>query len=64
MAWLAIDKNGDEHIFSERPFIHRDMIYHGDYWQSGSGVVIDLPKGCIETILGLSLTWDDNAIEI
>lgn len=64
MAWLATDKNGDEHIFSERPFIHREIPYHGEYWQNTSGVFIDLPRGSIKNITGKSLFWEDEAIEI
>lgn len=56
MAWLAVDKNGDEYIYSERPqredgyFIEEDNIF--------------LPKGSIEKLIGKQLTWEDEPFEL
>lgn len=66
MAWLAINKNGDECIFSRKPEFTYDTWSdeHMDYnlledenpWVKSS--CIDLPKGTIKKIIGRELTYD------
>lgn len=73
MAFLAIDKFGDEYIFRFKP--DRDSCYWSDerlnkdcvgsndtpYYHSSE---IELPKGTIKVLTGKELTWDDEPIEI
>ena len=61
MAWLAVDKNGTECIFSEMPHQYLRMnVWASDNDDDG----INIPEGTIEKILGYKLTWDDEPIEI
>ncbi len=61
MAWLAVDKNGDEHVYNVKPT--RDKVYK--FWNvwvdEGSGVY--LPKDSIKRLIGRELTWDDEPVE-
>lgn len=59
MAYVAVDENETEWIYSEKPkrkepagrwFIDDDFI--------------DLPKGTIEKLIGKKLTWKDEPIEL
>jgi len=64
MAWLAVDKNGDELIFASEP--RRDT--DNDLWDSSDlsdeGNYVDLPIGTIEKLLGQVLTWDDEPVNL
>ena len=44
MGWLAVDKNGDEYIYSEIPERQSDYFLQEDN--------IFLPKGSIEKLIG------------
>ena len=57
MAWVAVDKNGDEYIFECNP--HRDE----DAWFEHCDFV-ELPKGSIKKLIGRDLTWSDDTIEL
>lgn len=69
MAWLAVNKNGQEMIFPNKPIRYRnewsdehDIFIEGEY-----GIVemeIKLPSGTIEKIIGRPLTWNDEPVEI
>jgi len=56
MAWLAVDKNGDEYIYSELPYREGDHFLQEDN--------IFLPKGSIEKLIGTKLTWEDEPLQI
>lgn len=60
MAWVAIDSNNNELIFSDKPIRYK-MGFTGGHWE-GSSIII--PKGTIEKIIGRELTWSDEPIEI
>lgn len=65
MAWLAIDKNNDEYIYSEQPIRYKgcwDMNYSENGYPIGS--MISLPNGTIKKLIGRELTWEDEAVEI
>lgn len=57
MFYLAVDKNGDEYMYTDRPLREdeNEWIGNGSY---------ELPKGAIADILQYPLTWDDEAQEI
>ena len=55
MAWVAVDKIGEELISRTEPF------RVGDYWIGYS--IFHLPKGSIKKLIGRELTWDDDAFE-
>jgi hypothetical protein len=55
MIYLAVDKDGTEHIFEEQP-----ARVHDDYWTNHPfGEKIELPTGTIEKLTGKTLTWED-----
>lgn len=65
MAWLAVDKNGDEYIYRYRPSrrgsFWDDCIYYDD---ESFLTDIELPKGSIKKLIGRELTWEDEPVEI
>ncbi|WP_296864495.1 hypothetical protein [uncultured Methanobrevibacter sp.] len=68
MAYLCVDKNGDEKIFDSCPtrdgFGDEDtfwMIF--DYYDTPD-YGINLPKGSIQRLIGRELTWKDEPVNI
>ena len=57
MAWVAVDKNGDEYIFEGMP--HR---YEGEWYETCD--FLELPKGSIKKLIGRDLTWKNHPIEL
>ena len=57
MAWLAVDKDGDEYVYDSEPL--RDDTLFTNY-----GKYVELPKGSIKKLIGNPLTWDDEPVEI
>ena len=53
MAWLAVDKTGEENIFQFRP-VRTETKFRPLYPYS---MTLTLPKGTIKKILGYDLTW-------
>lgn len=67
MAYLCVNRNGDELICNSEPT--RNKKY--PYWDAFESIEcemidfsIELPNGSIKKLIGKSLTWDDNPIEI
>ena len=58
MAWVAVDKDGEEWIFNKEP------LKSNDYWEPISANVVFLPKGSIKKLIGRELTWTDNPVEL
>lgn len=56
MAWVSVDKFGEELISRTEPF------KVGDYWIGDS--IFHLPKGSIKKLIGIDLTSDDEAVEL
>ena len=56
MAWVAVDKIGEDLISKTEPF------RVGDYWIGYS--IFHLPKGSIKKLIGRELTWSDDAVEL
>ena len=55
--WLAVDKDGEEFIYSSRPL-------RGNMFWVNDGTEVKIPKGTIERLLNYPLTWDDECQEI
>lgn len=56
MAWVAVDKIGEELISRTEPF------RVGDYWIGYS--IVRLPKGSIKKLIGRELTWNDEPVKL
>jgi len=59
MAFVAVDKDGSEYVYSNRPYRRNDE----DWWSSRNDFV-PLPKGTIEKLIGRHLTWKDDPVEL
>lgn len=61
MAWVAVNKDGSEVILSTLP----DKLGLKDFKQWVCfGNRIFLPQGSIEKLIGRSLTWNDEPVEL
>lgn len=60
MAWIAVDKNGREFIYMDKP--NRGVIEFLPCQDEGS--YIELPKGSIKKLIGRELSWDDEPVEL
>ena len=54
--FLAVDEDGNEYIYAQRP-IRDDVFWNGLNY-------IKVPKGTIQRLLNYPLTWDDDCQEI
>ena len=57
MAYVAVDKDGDEYVYEQTPR-RREFTWISD------GEWCGLPKGSIEKLIGKKLTWEDEPIEL
>lgn len=57
MAWVAVDMDNTEWIFSKKPFRSDD-----GYWYSDSQFIY-IPESSIKKLIGRELTWDDEPVE-
>lgn len=64
MAWVAVDKDGTETIFTNRPCRVFDDVEDYFYWDTSSGLLILIPKGTIKKLIGKDLTWEDEPVEL
>lgn len=60
MAYVAVNKNGTEYIYPEKPF---------RLTESWTGIrmnttPISLPTGTIEKLIGRKLTWKDKPVKL
>lgn len=58
MAYLAVDKDGTEVIFSGEP-----QRGYNNKWNNRFSNV-ELPNGFIEKLIGRKLTWEDDPVEL
>ena len=59
MAYLCVDKDGTELIFSQLP---QKVKCH---WMVGiTGDCIELPHGSIAKLIGRELTWSDEPVNL
>lgn len=61
MAYLAVDKSGEEYIYGRKPSRGSDIWYSGAII---SHPYIKLPKGSITKLIGRELTWEDEYYEL
>lgn len=64
MAWLAVDKDGTEYIYSDKPERFKG-VWETSYYEAGDpmqGMVL-LPKGSIKKLIGRDLTWEDEPVK-
>lgn len=67
MAYLAVDKDGTEVIFDDKPVRGTNNIKGNcNQWALNNitSKYIILPLGSIEKLIGRILTWDDEPVEI
>lgn len=69
MAWLAVNYNGQEMIFPNKPFRDfREWSYcETVYIESEQGMIyieVKIPSGSIEKLTGRKLTWEDEPREL
>ena len=70
-AYLAVEPNGNELIFSETP-CRIDEYYKGGWFYSTCGwfcssnstQCVSVPRGTIKKITGKSITWKDEPIKL
>ena len=66
MAWVAVNKDGSERIFMQKPkrFVHCIWVStHNDYANRFYDFV-ELPKGSIKKLIGKELSWEDDCVEL
>ena len=70
MAWVSVDNNGNDKISIGKPFRGWGSMWEYEEEvciESECGTVemiIDIPIGTIEKIIGKKLTWEDDPVEI
>ena len=62
MAWLAVDIKGGEGVFNRKPHRVDGFWYDSSFLKNDSEVF--LSKGSIEKLIGKTLTWEDEPVEI
>lgn len=62
MAWLAVDRAGNEGIFYREPV--RDLNCWTDASYAFNDSEIYLPQGSIKKLIGRELTWENEPVEI
>lgn len=63
MAYLAVDKNGLEWVFKNKPE-REETSMEWVTTESHHFQFVNLPQGTIAKIIGRPLTWDDEPVEI
>jgi len=59
-AWVAVDKNGTEFVYKELPIRGASKLV----WVADWTTMLRLPKGSIEKLIGCTLTWVDDPVEL
>lgn len=59
MAYVAVDKDGSEWVREKYPV--RDI--DDEFWLS-DGDSVELPKGSIKKLIGRTLTWEDEPVNL
>jgi len=61
MAWLAVDMDGTEYIYAEKPQRLTDIWQASDAYDDS---LVLLPSGSVEKLVGKKMTWDNEPIEV
>lgn len=65
MAWVAVDKDGYEFIYEDKPYRYiacwsiRRREFNGETMNH-----VILPKGSIKKLIGRELSWSDDPVEL
>ena len=66
MAWVAVNKDGSENIFTNKP--NRSVAYWYDFISPNRVTLFNrmviLPKGSIKKLIGRDLDWNDEPVEL
>ena len=60
MAWIAVDKDGDEYIYTNKPIRVNEAIWDVPI----SKDIILLPHGSIKKLIGRELSFNDEPFEL
>ena len=64
-AWVAVDADGSEWIFTENPYRYEEPTRKGyGNLLVSDGNYMELPKGSIKALIGRELTWNDEPVEL
>ena len=63
-AYLAVEPNGNELIFSEPPRRFDEYSTCGWFCSSNSSQCVSVPRGTIKKITGRTITWADEPIKL
>ena len=63
-AYLAVEPNGNELIFSETPCRIDEHSTCGWFCSSNSTECVSVPRGTIKKITGKAITWEDELIKL
>ena len=58
--WVAVDLNGAEWMFMDRP-VRNDGVW---FSSTGIGNCFEFNEGTIESITGHPMTWNDEPVEV
>ena len=63
MSWVAVDKNGTEAVYTNKPerFLYDQNV---GAWYDFYGKDVRLPSGSIEKLIGRKLTWENEPVEL
>lgn len=61
MLWLVVDNDGTEKLFYKKPV--REPNERAWVYLRENETIIKLPKGSIERLIGVKLTWSDEPYE-
>ena len=76
MAWVAVNKNGKEGIFANKPYRvdpnkKLNKLWEPEIWSDedvskygNEDSEIELPKGSIKKLIGKDLDWNDEPVEL
>lgn len=67
MAYLAVEKDGSVWLFQHKP--KRQQVFEDgelvcEDWQEQSNVYQEITEMTIEQLIGSSLTWEDEPVEL
>lgn len=61
MAWVAVDKDGEEYIYEHKPFRDKILMVYLNVEETN---YVTLPKGSIKKLIGRELSWQDEPVEL